>query len=71
MNKHTEECSGCLAEYNGECAVETCRGKILCFACNPRKQADSKERHQKMYKLSADMFRECFSENYVDEDTEE
>lgn len=71
MSKHTVECSGCIAEYNGECAAETCRGKITQLAHNSGKYTDSKERHQKMYKLSADMFRECFSANYVDEDTEE
>lgn len=38
---------------------------------NSGKYEDSKERHQKMYKLSADMFRECFSGDFVDEDTEE
>mgnify|MGYP000816235424 FL=1 len=63
--------NGCLAEYNGECIAETCRGKITQLAHNSGKYTDSKERHQKMYKLSADMFRECFSEDFVDEDTEE
>lgn len=71
MNKHTEECSGCVAEFNGECAAETCRGKITQFERSSGKYADSKERHRKMYKLSAYIFRECFSEDFVDEDTEE
>ena len=71
MIKHTEECSGCIAEYNGECAAETCRGKITQFERSSGKYADSKERHRKMYKLSAYIFRECFSEDFVDEDTEE
>ncbi len=71
MNNHTVECSGCLAEYNGECAAEICRGKITQLAHNSGKYTDSKERHQKMYKLSADMFRECFGEDFIDEDTEE
>lgn len=71
MSKHTVECSGCIAEYNGECAAETCRGKITQLAHNSGKYTDSKERHQKMYKLSAYMFRECFGEDFVDEDTEE
>ena len=51
MSEHTEECSGCLAEYNGECTAETCRGKITRLANSSGKYADSKERHQKMYKL--------------------
>lgn len=71
MNKHTEECSGCIAEYNGECTAETCRGKITQFERNSGKYADSKERHRKMYKLAVYIFRECFSEDFVDEDTEE
>ena len=70
MSKHTEECSGCIAEYNGECAAETCRGKITQLAHNSGKYTDSKERHQKMYKLSAYMFRECFSESSIDEEAE-
>lgn len=37
MSKHTEECSGCIAEYNGECAAETCRGKITQLAHNSGK----------------------------------
>lgn len=71
MSKHTVECSGCIAEYNGECAAEICRGKIVRFVCNHRKQTDSKERHQKAYEMSADGFRKAFSEDFVDEDTEE
>lgn len=70
MSNHTEECSGCLAEYNGECTAETCRGKITRLANSSGKYADSKERHQKMYKLSADMFRECFGESSIDEEAE-
>lgn len=44
MSNHTEECSGCLAEYNGECTAETCRGKITQLAHNSGKYTDSKER---------------------------
>ena len=43
MSNHTEECSGCLAEYNGECTAETCRGKITQLAHNSGKYTDSKE----------------------------
>lgn len=70
MSKHTVECSGCIAEYNGECAAETCRGKILCFACNPRKQADSKERHRKAYAIADDELRRSFDDGFIEEDME-
>lgn len=28
MSKHTEECSGCLAEYNGECSAGRTGGRF-------------------------------------------
>lgn len=71
MSNHTEECSGCIAEYQGKCVVEICYGKLIQFPGSPINRPDSRERHKKAYEIAVDGFKQYFADDYRDEDTEE
>lgn len=57
----------CIANDNGRCVAETCRGEIRALDARP----ETSEARRRRYMCAVQSFYDYFGENYTDEDLEE